>query len=84
MLVANPIHGVVFKRMLENEPFAKFFIGMLLDETILAMELRLITDILHHSGVSPDERKLIETGKEACRKGRQRMLTARLHKQPCP
>jgi hypothetical protein len=27
MIIANPIYDVVFKRMMENERVAKFFIG---------------------------------------------------------
>jgi len=34
MLIANPIYDVVFKRMMENERVAKFFIGTLLEQTI--------------------------------------------------
>jgi len=34
MLIANPIYDVVFKRMMEHESVAKFFIGTLLEETI--------------------------------------------------
>ena len=34
MVIANPIYDVVFKRMMENERVAKFFIGTLLEQTI--------------------------------------------------
>ena len=34
MVIANPIYDVVFKRMMENERVAKFFIGTLLEEII--------------------------------------------------
>jgi hypothetical protein len=34
MLIANPIFDVVFKRMMENERVAKFFIGTLLEQSI--------------------------------------------------
>ncbi|WP_373515963.1 hypothetical protein [Persicitalea sp.] len=34
MLIANPIYDVVFKRLMEDERIAKFFIGTLLDEII--------------------------------------------------
>ncbi|MEY3442796.1 MAG: hypothetical protein RLZZ519_1077 [Bacteroidota bacterium] len=34
MIIANPIYDVVFKRMMENERIARFFIGTLLDQTI--------------------------------------------------
>ncbi len=40
MIIANPIYDVVFKRMLENERVAKFFIGTLLEQTVLAVEVR--------------------------------------------
>ena len=40
MIIANPIYDVVFKRMLENERVAKFFIGTLLEQTVLAVEVK--------------------------------------------
>ncbi len=40
MVIANPIYDVVFKRMMENERVAKFFIGTLLEETIEAVEVK--------------------------------------------
>jgi len=40
MVIANPIYDVVFKRMMENERVAKFFIGTLLDETIESVEIK--------------------------------------------
>jgi hypothetical protein len=40
MVIANPIYDVVFKRMMENEKVAKFFIGTLLEETIEAIEVK--------------------------------------------
>ena len=40
MIIANPIYDVVFKRMMENERVAKFFIGTLLDETIEHIEVK--------------------------------------------
>ncbi len=39
MLIANPIYDVVFKRMMENERVAKFFIGTLLDQQIVSIEV---------------------------------------------
>ncbi len=39
MIIANPIYDVVFKRLMENETVAKFFIGTLLDVTVEAIEL---------------------------------------------
>ncbi|MDR1878326.1 MAG: hypothetical protein LBQ64_02035 [Bacteroidales bacterium] len=39
MIIANPIYDVVFKRLMENERVAKFFIGTLLDETIESVKL---------------------------------------------
>lgn len=40
MLIANPIYDVVFKRMMENERVAKFFIGTLLEQTIETVEVK--------------------------------------------
>ncbi|CCB68854.1 Hypothetical protein FBFL15_0746 [Flavobacterium branchiophilum FL-15] len=40
MIIANPIYDVVFKRMMENERVAKFFIGTLLDQTIESIEVK--------------------------------------------
>jgi hypothetical protein len=40
MVIANPIYDVVFKRLMENDKVAKFFIGTLLDETITAVECK--------------------------------------------
>ena len=40
MIIANPIYDVVFKRLMENIRVAKFFIGTLLDETIIDLTLK--------------------------------------------
>jgi len=40
MLIANPIYDVVFKRLMENDKVAKFFIGTLLDQTIESLEIK--------------------------------------------
>ncbi|WP_051203789.1 hypothetical protein [Hugenholtzia roseola] len=40
MIIANPIYDVVFKKLMENEKVAKFFIGTLLEETIESIELK--------------------------------------------
>ena len=40
MIIANPIYDVVFKRLMENDKVAKFFIGTLLEETIEAVEVK--------------------------------------------
>jgi hypothetical protein len=40
MIIANPIYDVVFKRMMENEKVAKFFIGTLLGEDIETIEVK--------------------------------------------
>ena len=40
MVIANPIYDVVFKRMMENERVAKFFIGTLLEQNIESVELK--------------------------------------------
>lgn len=40
MVIANPIYDVVFKRIMENERVAKFFIGTLLEENIETVEVK--------------------------------------------
>jgi hypothetical protein len=40
VIIANPIYDVVFKRMMENERVAKFFIGTLLEQTIETVEVK--------------------------------------------
>ena len=40
MLIANPIYDVVFKRLMENERVAKFFIGTLLHQRVVSLEVR--------------------------------------------
>jgi hypothetical protein len=40
MIIANPIYDSVFKRLMENEKVAKFFIGTLLEQTIEAVEVK--------------------------------------------
>ena len=40
MVIANPIYDVVFKKMMENDKVAKFFIGTLLDQTIETVEVK--------------------------------------------
>ncbi len=40
MVIANPIYDVVFKRMMENDKVAKFFIGTLLEQTIENVEVK--------------------------------------------
>ncbi len=40
MIIANPIYDVVFKRMMENERVAKFFIETLLEEEIASLEFK--------------------------------------------
>ena len=40
MIIANPIYDVVFKRLMEDNRIAKFFIGTLLEQTIEAVEVQ--------------------------------------------
>ena len=40
MIIANPIYDVVFKRLMENERVAKFFIGTLLNQKIESLSLK--------------------------------------------
>ncbi len=40
MLIANPIYGVVFKRLMENDRIAKFFIGTLLGQKVISLSVK--------------------------------------------
>ena len=40
MIIANPIYDTVFKRMMENERVAKFFISTLLEQEIESIEIK--------------------------------------------
>ncbi|OWY23299.1 hypothetical protein C7N43_34860 [Sphingobacteriales bacterium UPWRP_1] len=40
MIIANPIYDVVFKRLMENEKVAKFFIGTLLEQVIESVQVK--------------------------------------------
>lgn len=40
MVIANPIYDVVFKKMMENDKVAKFFIGTLLEQIIETVEVK--------------------------------------------
>jgi len=40
MLIANPIYDVVFKRMMEHDRIAKFFIGAILEKTVESIVVR--------------------------------------------
>jgi hypothetical protein len=40
MLIANPIYDVVFKRLMENDKVAKFFISTLLEQNVESIEFK--------------------------------------------
>ena len=40
MIIANPIYDTVFKKMMESERVAKFFIGTLLEQDIETVEVQ--------------------------------------------
>ncbi len=40
MIIANPIYDVVFKRLMENERVAKFFIGTMIGQVVESLELK--------------------------------------------
>ncbi len=40
MIIANPIYDVVFKKLMENDKVAKFFISTLLEQTIETIEVK--------------------------------------------
>ncbi|MDR2774512.1 MAG: hypothetical protein LBC19_07190 [Tannerella sp.] len=39
-IIANPIYDTVFKRLMENERIAKFFLGTILEEQIVDIDIR--------------------------------------------
>ncbi|MDR1023854.1 MAG: hypothetical protein LBL94_11395, partial [Prevotellaceae bacterium] len=39
MIIANPIYDTVFKRLMENERVARFFIGTLLNQEVASVEM---------------------------------------------
>lgn len=62
MIIANPIYDVVFKKMMENERVAKFFIGTLLDTPIEAIEVKPqeFTFLKDLNPEDPEVRKFVE------------------------
>jgi hypothetical protein len=40
MLIANPIYDTAFKRLMDNHSIAKFFIGTLIEEEIVSLEVK--------------------------------------------
>jgi hypothetical protein len=40
MIIANPIYDLIFKRWMENERVAKFFIGTLMEETLKGIDVK--------------------------------------------
>ena len=40
MIIANPIYDVVFKRLMENERVAKFFISTMLGQKVESVQLK--------------------------------------------
>ncbi|MDR3246757.1 MAG: hypothetical protein LBT50_10035, partial [Prevotellaceae bacterium] len=38
--IANPMYDTVFKRLMENDRVVKFFIGTLLEEEVLSVDIR--------------------------------------------
>ncbi len=68
MVIANPIYDVVFKRLMEDERIAKFFIETLLEETIEEIEVKPqeytffkdLSDLENPDVISLAESKIIE------------------------
>ena len=40
MIIANPIYDVVFKRLMENNRVAKFFVSTMLDEKVISLDMK--------------------------------------------
>jgi hypothetical protein len=54
MLIANPIYDIAFKRLLENDRIAKFFVGTILNCKVISLE----PTIQEHTGIDNDSGKL--------------------------
>ncbi len=67
MIIANPIYDVVFKKMMENERVAKFFIGTLLEETIESVEV-MPQEYTYKGEFEENDPKAIEIIEERIRK----------------
>jgi len=67
MIIANPIYDVVFKRMMENDRVAKFFIGTLLNETIESIEVKP-QEYTYEGEFEKDDPKAIEIIEQRIRK----------------
>ena len=67
MVIANPIYDVVFKRMMENERVAKFFIGTLLEQTIETVEVKP-QEYTYEGEFEENDPKAIEIIEERIRK----------------
>jgi hypothetical protein len=39
MIIANPIYDTTFKKLMENGRLSRFFIGTLLEQTIVSLEM---------------------------------------------
>ncbi|MCL1946350.1 MAG: hypothetical protein FWF51_04240 [Chitinivibrionia bacterium] len=48
MIIANPIYDVTFKRLLENDRAAKFFIGTILDCEVISLEPTVQERTMHN------------------------------------
>jgi hypothetical protein len=60
MIIANPMYDVVFKRLMENEKVAKFFIGTLLEQTIESIEVKPQEYTYQGETESPEGLKAVE------------------------
>lgn len=67
MVIANPIYDVVFKRMMENERVAKFFIGTLLEQNIETVEVKP-QEYTYEGEFEENDPKAIEIIEERIRK----------------
>ena len=67
MVIANPIFDIVFKRMMENESVAKFFIGTLLGQTIESIEVKP-QEYTYQGEFEQNDPKAIEIIEERIRK----------------
>ncbi|MDR1343597.1 MAG: hypothetical protein LBK18_10155 [Prevotellaceae bacterium] len=64
MIIANPIYDTVFKRLMENERVARFFIGTLLNREVASVEMLPQEFTYYKKKKKEKEKKGTETGAE--------------------
>ncbi|MDR3261572.1 MAG: hypothetical protein LBT78_07020 [Tannerella sp.] len=78
MFIANPIYDAVFKRLMENERVAKFFISTLLDETIEDIVVCPQERTIHRSDITNTTGTVATEATEEEMRGRENRILERI------